>query len=625
MFASTVLNYMDRQSIALVSPQIRREFGVDFEGFGWVVTAFYLTYALFQVPAGFLVDRLNVRRVYAGAVALWSLAAVAIAFSPAVGVLIALRALLGVGESFNWPAALKVTGAILPPRDRSLGNGIFNSGAAVGAVLTPLTVPLLTAWFGWRWAFVMIGVLGFAWVGVWLTLTRGLLAERTEVEGEPSPSRPTTRRARAAFGIVGVAALATIVVGYLRPAPVPVRAEAVRLAESGSLVRWVVEPGAKRTRGDALAEIARGSARFDLLAPADGTLVETRLQPGEPVEPGGAVATLEDPAGRFIARADAFRAASPVRVVRWLVEPSGTVRRGEALAEVRVADSPATLLAERDGVLARYEVAEGESGSPDATLAVLHVQGFDTRGNGLPGLWFGIALLMFGSLAAARVLPMSELGKGGWAQRMGEVVRHRRFWTLVVVSCSINVCWHSLLAWLPTYLQTDRGMTYLAGGFLSALPFLAADAGNLVGGAASRGLALRGMGASRARLLVIAGCAALISAGAWIGRVPAGSNDGLVIGLLALMTLGAAAYMANYFAFCQEVDARHTGLIVGYLGGLGNLLAAGFAPVVGRIKDQVGSFGPVFVVIGLLPFVGLAALALGWGRERVRDEAARTA
>ncbi len=189
MFASTVLNYMDRQSLALVGPQLRREFGIDFETFGWVLSAFSLTYALFQVPAGFLADALPTWRVYAGAVALWSFAAMAAAFSPVLGALIALRALLGVGESFNWPCALRITGEILPPKDRSLGNGIFNSGAAVGAVLTPLFLPILVQWFGWRVAFVVIGALGFVWVGVWMTVTRGWKSAKSEAAGETWAAR----------------------------------------------------------------------------------------------------------------------------------------------------------------------------------------------------------------------------------------------------------------------------------------------------------------------------------------------------------------------------------------------------------------------------------------------------
>jgi ACS family hexuronate transporter-like MFS transporter len=86
----------------------------------------------------------------------------------------------------------------------------------------------------------------------------------------------------------------------------------------------------------------------------------------------------------------------------------------------------------------------------------------------------------------------------------------------------------------------------------------------------------------------------------------------VVIVLLALMAMGTAAFMANYFAFTQEVSARNTGLVVGILGGLGNLYAAGFQPVAGSVKDSTGSFAPIFVLVGLLPFIGLGALLLGW-------------
>ncbi len=146
MFASTVLNYMDRQTITLVEDQMSESFGIpNFEGFGWILSAFFMTYALFQVPAGFLVDRWDVRWSYALAVLWWSLAAVGTSLVPSLGWLVACRALLGVGESFNWPCALRVTSRVLPQRDRSLGNGIFNSGAAVGAVLTPIVATLLSA------------------------------------------------------------------------------------------------------------------------------------------------------------------------------------------------------------------------------------------------------------------------------------------------------------------------------------------------------------------------------------------------------------------------------------------------------------------------------------------------
>jgi ACS family hexuronate transporter-like MFS transporter len=152
-------------------------------------------------------------------------------------------------------------------------------------------------------------------------------------------------------------------------------------------------------------------------------------------------------------------------------------------------------------------------------------------------------------------------------------------------------------------------MTYLASGMLSSLPFLAADFGNLGGGAFSRALASRGLRPSTARLRVMAGCSLLIASGALVGLI---RDDWLAIALLGLMALGTAAFMANYFAFCQEVSGRHTGLVVGILGGLGNLFVAGFLPFAGRVKDVSGSFGGIFLIVGLLPFVGLGALLIGW-------------
>ncbi|MGE3821658.1 MAG: MFS transporter [Isosphaeraceae bacterium] len=454
MFASTVLNYMDRQAISLVSGPVKLEFGLSNEDFGWVMAVFSMTYAISQVPAGFLVDRWDLKRTYAGAVAWWSMAGIASAFSPTLGFLMGCRAMLGVGESFNWPCALSVTGRILPPADRSLGNGIFNSGAAFGAVLTPLVVPLLTRWAGWRTSFVVIGALGFVWVAAWMVAMR-----------DPRAAR-----------ISGLA---------------------------------------KRTGPPSDCEFSGGLG------------FEAKL---------------------------AFHVVS-------------------ALAFVIFASA--------------YRF-------------------------GMPAIWWGIATLTFGWLLAARVVSTESLAGNSWAASLGEVVRLRRFWVLVLVSVSINVCWHFLLSWMPTYLREDRGMSFLASGLWTAVPFLAADAGNLGGGGLSRMLAARGVSPVRARVLVMAGCTLLATSAA---GVAVANQNAMVVALLALAAMGIAAFMANYFSFTQEVAPRHTGLVVGILGGVGNLLAAGILPLAGLIKDRTGSFAPIFVMVGVLPFVGLAALALAWGPE----------
>jgi MFS transporter, ACS family, hexuronate transporter len=250
-------------------------------------------------------------------------------------------------------------------------------------------------------------------------------------------------------------------------------------------------------------------------------------------------------------------------------------------------------------------------GAVVATAVLLAISAY---WQGLAAIWWAIAWLMFGILLASLVLPTRLLAGSDWAGSLGQVVRMRRFWIMAVVSVSINVCWHFLVSWMPTYLKEDRGMTFLASGLWTAVPFLAADVGNLGGGALSRMIAGRGFGAVRARTVVMTFCTLLVTCGAWVGLV---ESNMLVIVLLGVMAMGTAAFMANFFAFAQEVSSRHTGLIVGILGGLGNLCAAGILPLAGMVKDTTGGFGPIFVLVGLLPFLGLGALIAGWGREAI--------
>ena len=166
-------------------------------------------------------------------------------------------------------------------------------------------------------------------------------------------------------------------------------------------------------------------------------------------------------------------------------------------------------------------------------------------------------------------------------------------------------------------------MTFLASGMLSSLPFLAADFGNLGGGCVLAGPGESGAEPATARLRVMAACSLLISSGALVGLI---REDWLAIVLLGLMALGTAAFMANYFAFCQEVSARHTGLVVGILGGLGNLFVAGFLPIAGRVKDVTGRSAAIFLIVGLLPFVGLGSVAGRLAsRTRTRRKRARRA
>jgi MFS transporter, ACS family, hexuronate transporter len=172
LLAGTVLNYLDRQVLSLTAEKIIADFGIDKEGFGHILSAFRYSYAVTQIAGGWLVDSVGARAIYPAAVGLWSLAGIATAFATSLGGLRACRFVLGIGEAFNWPCALKVTERLLPEKDRPLANGIFNSGTALGAMLAPLVVTILTVRYGWRSAFIATGVLGFVWVVVWLAYTR---------------------------------------------------------------------------------------------------------------------------------------------------------------------------------------------------------------------------------------------------------------------------------------------------------------------------------------------------------------------------------------------------------------------------------------------------------------------
>ena len=131
---------------------------------------------------GFLVDAQGPAIVFPAASGLWALGGLLTGLATSVTMLMGCRFLLGVGEAFNWPSALKVTNALLAPEERPLANGIFNSGAAVGALVAPILVTLITVYFSWRAAFVATGTLGGIWVIVWLLYTRGISAQ---LKGNP--------------------------------------------------------------------------------------------------------------------------------------------------------------------------------------------------------------------------------------------------------------------------------------------------------------------------------------------------------------------------------------------------------------------------------------------------------
>jgi MFS transporter, ACS family, hexuronate transporter len=154
MFLATMINYMDRQALGATADYVKGEFQLDKEGYGWVEFWFGIAYGLFQVPAGFLADRLPLRWLYAGALLLWSAAGFLTGLADSALTLMACRFLLGIGESFNWPCAVALVRRIIPLESRGLANGIFHGGASIGAVLTPLVVLVVVGNDPKKWRLV---------------------------------------------------------------------------------------------------------------------------------------------------------------------------------------------------------------------------------------------------------------------------------------------------------------------------------------------------------------------------------------------------------------------------------------------------------------------------------------
>lgn len=167
MFFATTINYLDRAVISLLKKTLTTEFNWSETDYGNIVIAFQVSYAIGLLGAGRLIDRLGTKIGYALATALWSVAAIAHAFAKSSFGFGVARAALGVTEAGNFPAAIKVTAEWFPKKERALATGIFNSGSNIGAILAPLTVPWIAATFGWQWAFVITGAIGFIWLMLW--------------------------------------------------------------------------------------------------------------------------------------------------------------------------------------------------------------------------------------------------------------------------------------------------------------------------------------------------------------------------------------------------------------------------------------------------------------------------
>lgn len=172
LFLGVTKNYMDRQVLGVLKAPLQHEFGWNEIDYGNLVFTFQAAYALGMLCVGRLIDRLGTRVGYAAAMVFWSLASMAHAAAGSFLSFAAARAALGFGEAGVFPASIKSVAEWFPKRERALAAGIFNAGTNIGAIVTPLIVPWIAIHLGWRWAFLLTGGLGFAWLILWLLLYR---------------------------------------------------------------------------------------------------------------------------------------------------------------------------------------------------------------------------------------------------------------------------------------------------------------------------------------------------------------------------------------------------------------------------------------------------------------------
>lgn len=190
LFFATTINYLDRQVLSLLHPTLEKEYGWTNEDYANITAVFQLIYAFSMLFAGSIIDKLGTKKGYTWAIIVWSLGAIlhALSISVGQGIVTVLgfvgvtslsvsvagfmfsRAVLAFGESGNFPAAIKATAEYFPKKERSLATGIFNSGANIGAILAPLTVPWIGKNWGWEAAFMIIGGIGFFWIIFWLLI-----------------------------------------------------------------------------------------------------------------------------------------------------------------------------------------------------------------------------------------------------------------------------------------------------------------------------------------------------------------------------------------------------------------------------------------------------------------------
>lgn len=205
LFLSTVINYLDRQTLSVLAPELKRVYQWSNEDYAKIVIAFRLAYTIGQTVSGRLIDRIGTRQGLTLSVIWYSVAALLTAFATGLRSFAAFRFLLGAGESANWPAATKAVAEWFPKRERGWAVALFDSGSSIGGAIAPLLVVWLYQRFGaWQPAFVLISLLGFLWLLAWrwlyhppATHPRLSAAERALILEEQAAETASPRQATA--------------------------------------------------------------------------------------------------------------------------------------------------------------------------------------------------------------------------------------------------------------------------------------------------------------------------------------------------------------------------------------------------------------------------------------------
>lgn len=171
---ATIINYIDRNALAVMWPGISADLGMDKTQYAFIVSCFTITYAISQALTGKLFDKIGTRLGFVLSIAVWSVSAALHAVAKGITSFAIFRAILGSGEAGNWPGAAKSNAEWFPVKERALAQGLFNAGAAIGSIISAPLIAFLYGAIGWKGSFVIIGALGLLWIIPWLIINKNI-------------------------------------------------------------------------------------------------------------------------------------------------------------------------------------------------------------------------------------------------------------------------------------------------------------------------------------------------------------------------------------------------------------------------------------------------------------------